>query len=174
MKILLLSILLLPVSFNSSVLQSRGQSIQAPEALCTSGVNPAECKPIVGLLAFRQLGDVIVQSTQFVISDSAAYKFERQRIEVTGKGGSQGKAYVAPDYLISGISETLFELRETNHSMVSKIYINETEACHEDSQSSTPTAFNLYQCAAELEYAIGFADGIYEGASGVINSLTRH
>ena len=174
MKILLLSIFLLPVSLNSSVPLSQGQAIQPPEALCTSNVNPTECKPIVGLLAFRQLGDVIVGSTQFVIADSAAYKFERQRVEAIDGYNPERKP--GPDFIISGLSETIFELRETNHAIVSKIYFNETSACLTKVRSPRhPRHSSLYQCAAESEYAIGFADGVYQGASGVINSITtRH
>lgn len=176
MKILLLSILLLPVSLNSSLPQSK--PVYAPEALCTAGVEASECKALTGLLAFRQLGGLTVQLTQFVVADDAAYRAEKQRIETLrdnlvskATGKTQERAFAAPDYLISGPSETLFELKESNHMTVSKIYINETTACHEPLPSTGSGAFNVYQCAAELEYAMGFVDGILQGSNNVMNSL---
>ena len=156
MKILLLSLLLFPVTASSPAPQS--QPVSAPEALCTAAVAPAECKPIAALLAFRQVGSPAVKSVQFVIADDAAYKTEKHRIETvrdnlvsSATGKSQERAFVAPNYLVSGPSETLFELKEANHMILSKIYFNETANCHEGSPSASSGAFNIYQCAAELE-----------------------
>jgi hypothetical protein len=176
MKILLLSLILFPVAASGPAPQS--QSVSAPEALCTAEVAPSECKPITALLAFRQAASPAVESVQFVIVDDAAYKTEKHRVELmrdnlvsSSTGKLQERAFAAPDYLISGPSKTLFELKQTNHMMLSKIYFNETAACHEGLPSASSGTFNIYQCDAELEYAIGFADGVLEGSNNVMTSL---
>jgi hypothetical protein len=176
MKILLLSILLLPASLNSSARQSK--PVSAPEALCTARVISSECQPITEFLALRQSASPAAQLSQFVIADEGAYKAEKQRLHnmqdnllsrTTGK--TQERALVAPDYLIAAPSGTIFELRETNHMITSKIYLNETTACHDEVSPTSSGAFDLDQCAGEIEYAIGFADGIMQGSNNVMNSL---
>jgi hypothetical protein len=175
MKILFLSILLLPVSLNSVAPQS--EPLSPPEPLCSSGVAPNECKAVSGFLSFRQLGSPSARLVQFIIADDSAYKAEKQRVETmrnnlisSTTGKTRERALVAPSYLVSGLTETLFELKETNPGIVSKVYFNETEACHEASKTSKGD-FEIYMCSGGLEYAFGFIDGVDLGTNNYRNFI---
>jgi len=170
MKILLLSILLLPVSLNSSV----PQTVSPPQPLCTSMVAPSECKLLDGLLTLRQTGSGMTAGVRFVIADDAAFKDEKHRVEAmqaniianAPKGSAQKeRAVVAPDFILSPFGENvLFELVETNHLRIAAVYFNETASCHDKDNN-----FDNYGCVGVIEYAMGFIEGMILGSNNVIN-----
>jgi hypothetical protein len=174
MKILLLSIFLLPVSLNSSAPQS--EPVSPPEPLCTPGVAPSECKLLDGLLTLRQTGSGMTASVRFVIADDAAFKDEKHRVETmqaniianAPKGSVQKeRAVVAPDFILSPFGQNvLFELVERNHLRIAAVYFNETASCHDKDSN-----FDNYGCVGVIEYAMGFIEGMILGSNNVMNSL---
>jgi hypothetical protein len=178
MKILLLSVLLLPVSLQKSTPQS--QPVSPPEALCTARVSPDECTRITATIYVAQLGSVAVRSIQFVLADDAAFKDEKLRVEtmrnnriVGAPSGSPdaARAMLVSEYFESGVHDILFELERPYYERVSKIYIDETTSCHETSPSGAIGAFSFPQCIGEILYATGFADGVFAASINALNSM---
>jgi hypothetical protein len=169
MKILLLSILLLPVSLNSSA----QQAVSPPQPLCTSGVAPSERKILDGDLMVRQLGSEVTAAVRFVIADEAAFKDEKHRVEtlqanviaIAPNGSAEReRAIHAPNFIVAHFGDVLFELVETNHTRIAAVYLNETASCHDKSNN-----FDVYGCVGVSEYAMGFIEGTTAGSANVLN-----